>query len=109
MCALTDRYADASGNSLAAADDYGTYPSVAACTYLGNDGEEEMYIFFSLAWFDLGSWAWAHYIAEWGTKGIFAVSMIPRWSQFLVPVLNLPRSVSGRGSSTTIPAPESYF
>lgn len=56
-----------------ATDSFGEYPSVAACSYHGVDGEEEMYLFFSLAWFDLGSWAWAHYIAEWGTKGIFTV------------------------------------
>lgn len=32
-----------------------------------------MHIFFGLAWFDMGSWGWGHYIAEWGTKGIFQV------------------------------------
>lgn len=71
---VVGRYADADGNVLAASDSYGEYPSVAACTYRGVDGEEEMFLFFALAWFDEGSLAWAHYIAEWGTKGIFAVS-----------------------------------
>ena len=47
-------------------------------TYLGPDGLEEMHVFFALAWFDLGSWAWMHYINEWGTKGIFMVSWISR-------------------------------
>lgn len=67
-------YADANGTSLAVNESGIVYPSVAAMTYLGNEGEEEMHIFFTLAWFDIGSWAWAHYIAEWGTKGMFAVS-----------------------------------
>ena len=49
------------------------YPSAAAVTYTGAGGEEEMHVFFHLAWFDLGSWAWAHYITEWATKGIFQV------------------------------------
>lgn len=48
--------------------------SVAAATYTGDDGEEEMHVFFAMGSFDVGSWAWAHYIAEWGTKGVFAVS-----------------------------------
>ncbi|CAM9922367.1 unnamed protein product, partial [Scytosiphon promiscuus] len=48
-----------------------TYPSAAVVTYSGEGGEEEMHVFFNLAWFDVGSWAWAHYINEWGTKGIF--------------------------------------
>lgn len=50
------------------------YPSAAAVTYEGDSGEEEMHIFFTMAWFDLGSWAWGHYVFEWGTKGVFAVS-----------------------------------
>lgn len=49
-------------------------------TYLGDDGLEEMHVFFAMAWFDLGSWAWMHYINEWGTKGIFMVSWISRIS-----------------------------
>eukprot|EP00904_Undaria_pinnatifida_P003099 jgi/Undpi1/12790/HiC_scaffold_7.g02457.m1 len=47
------------------------HPSAGIMTYLGPDGLEEMHVFFALAWFDLGSWAWMHYINEWGTKGIF--------------------------------------
>eukprot|EP00904_Undaria_pinnatifida_P003100 jgi/Undpi1/12791/HiC_scaffold_7.g02458.m1 len=47
------------------------YPSASIMTYLGDDGLEEMHVFFAMAWFDLGSWAWMHYINEWGTKGIF--------------------------------------
>lgn len=49
------------------------YPSVAIATYKGDGGDEEMHIFFGLAWWNLGSWPWAHYIVEWGTKGVFAV------------------------------------
>ncbi|CAM9818998.1 unnamed protein product [Scytosiphon promiscuus] len=45
--------------------------SVAIAEYIGTDGLEEMHVFINLAWFDVGSWAWAHFIAEWGTKGIF--------------------------------------
>lgn len=45
-------------------------------TYNGVDGDEEMHVFFAMAWFDMGSWAWAHYIMEWGTKGVFAVRAI---------------------------------
>ncbi|CAM9431671.1 unnamed protein product, partial [Hapterophycus canaliculatus] len=45
--------------------------SVGIAEYLGSDGLEEMHIFLGLAWFDVGSWAWAHYVAEWGTRGIF--------------------------------------
>lgn len=42
-------------------------------TYNGTGGLEEMHVFFALAWFDLGSWAWMHYVNEWGTKGVFMV------------------------------------
>lgn len=45
-------------------------------TYRGTDGLEEMHVFFAMAWFDLGSWAWMHYVNEWGTKGTFMVSTI---------------------------------
>ena len=41
--------------------------------YIGDDGLEEMHVFLGLGWFDQGSWAWAHFIAEWGTRGIFQV------------------------------------
>lgn len=36
-------------------------------------GLEELHVFFSIGWFDLGSWAWAHHIVEWATKGVFLV------------------------------------
>lgn len=42
--------------------------------HAGNDGSEEMHLFFNIAWFDAGSWAWAHYLNEWCTKGVFQVS-----------------------------------
>lgn len=68
-----NRYADGDGVPLIVTEGTFSYPSVAAVTYAGDGGEEEMHLFFTLAWFDLGSWAWAHYIAEWGTKGVFTV------------------------------------
>lgn len=48
-----------------------SFPSVAAMAYTSTDGYEELHLFFSLTWFDLGSWAWAHFAVEWGTKGVF--------------------------------------
>lgn len=72
-CRSDARYADSDGNPLVAVDGSTSFPSVAACTLTGVGGDESMFVFFSLAWFDIGSWAWAHYIAEWGTKGVFAV------------------------------------
>ncbi|CAM9819067.1 unnamed protein product, partial [Scytosiphon promiscuus] len=45
--------------------------SVGIAEYIGADGLEEMHVFLGLAWFDVGSWAWAHFIAEWGSRGIF--------------------------------------
>lgn len=68
-----NRYADGDGVPLIVTEGALSYPSVAAVTYAGDGGEEEMHLFFTMAWFDLGSWAWAHYIAEWGTKGVFTV------------------------------------
>lgn len=50
--------------------------SVAIAEYVGADGLEEMHCFINLGWFDSGSWAWGHFIAEWGTKGIFQVSVV---------------------------------
>jgi len=47
--------------------------SSAAVVFTGDDGEEEMHLFFHLGWFDTGSWAWAHYVFEWATKGVFQV------------------------------------
>lgn len=48
--------------------------NVAIITYTVTDGPEEMHLFFPLAWFDAGSWAWAHFIQEWASKGVFMVS-----------------------------------
>ena len=48
-----------------------TYPSVAAVAYASDDGYEELHVFFAMAWFDIGSWAWGHFVVEWGTKGVF--------------------------------------
>lgn len=72
------RYADEAGTPLVVEENGVTYPSAAIVSWSGTDGLEEMHVFFAMAWFDVGSWAWAHYIAEWGTKGIFAVSNVQR-------------------------------
>lgn len=48
---------------------------MAAVVYAGEDGSEEMHVFFAMGWFDMESWAWAHYIVEWGTQGVFQVCM----------------------------------
>ncbi|CAB1107791.1 unnamed protein product [Ectocarpus sp. CCAP 1310/34] len=45
--------------------------SMAAVTFKGEDGSEEMHVFFAMAWFHMESWAWAHYIMEWATQGVF--------------------------------------
>lgn len=47
--------------------------SVAAVVYTGEDESEEMHVFFAMGWFDMESWAWGHYIVEWGTQGVFQV------------------------------------
>eukprot|EP00904_Undaria_pinnatifida_P003101 jgi/Undpi1/12792/HiC_scaffold_7.g02459.m1 len=65
---LIARYATQAGATLTTTEGY---PSAGIMTYLGDDDLEEMHIFFSMAWFDLGSWAWMHYVNEWGTKGVF--------------------------------------
>ena len=65
------RYATKEGVPLTTVEGF---PSAGIMTYRGTDGLEEMHVFFAMAWFDLGSWAWMHYINEWGTKGIFMVS-----------------------------------
>lgn len=76
---LSYRYADDAGNSLSqneglSATDYpNAGASAAIVTYAGNDGSQEMHVFFAMAWFDLESWPWAHYIMEWATQGIFQV------------------------------------
>ena len=53
-----------------------SFPSVAAMAYASNDGYEELHLFFSVAWFDIGSWAWGHFFVEWGTKGVFQVGTL---------------------------------
>lgn len=69
---LAGSYTDASGNLLTGASS--DLSSVGIAVYTGADGLEEMHCFLGLGWFDTGSWAWGHYIAEWGTKGVFQVS-----------------------------------
>lgn len=76
---LQHRYATQAGATLTTTEGY---PSAGIMTYLGDDDLEEMHIFFSMAWFDLGSWAWMHYVNEWGTKGVFMVRPIA-WKIFL--------------------------
>ena len=61
-------YVDSSGNSLPSG---AALPSVAMAQFVSDTGYEEMHVFFSIGWFDLGSWAVLHYLAEWGTKGVF--------------------------------------
>ena len=63
------RYASEDGTPITS----GEFDSAALVTVEGDDGSEEMYAFFPIAWFDTGSWAWAHYFNEWATKGIFMV------------------------------------
>ncbi|CAM9155683.1 unnamed protein product [Discosporangium mesarthrocarpum] len=46
-------------------------PSASIVEWIGDDGLEELHVFFSVAWFDTGSWAWVHYINEWATRGVF--------------------------------------
>lgn len=66
------RYADENGDVIAGVLAGVTNPESAAIVeYIGTDGLEEMHVFISLAWFDTGSWAWGHFISEWGTRGIF--------------------------------------
>ena len=66
--------------------------NVAIAEYNGSGdllGLEELHVFFELAWFDMGSWAWGHYLAEWGTRGIFQVGA-PHTQHRAEPV-NTPR------------------
>lgn len=80
------RYANADGTVITPTTPYPE--NVAITEYIGADGLEEMHVFIGLAWFDMGSWAWAHYIAEWGTKGIFQVGSA-RILLFLIEILPL--------------------
>lgn len=68
---MSHRYADASGTSI-------TVDGLrnAACLTYAADGVEEMHVFFAIAWFDAGSWAWAHYFHEWASKGVFMVGIL---------------------------------
>lgn len=50
--------------------------SVAAVVYAGDDGSEEMHVFFAMTWYDMESWAWGHYILEWATQGVFQVRLL---------------------------------
>ena len=78
----SNSYTDAEGTTLALNITYNegedneyvhSYPSAAAVTYTNEAGLEEMHMFFHMAWFDTGSWAWGHYVVEWATKGVFQV------------------------------------
>lgn len=53
--------------------------SMAAVTFKGEDGSEEMHVFFAMAWFHMESWAWAHYLMEWATQGVFQVRVDCLW------------------------------
>eukprot|EP00903_Cladosiphon_okamuranus_P009435 g8995.t1 len=64
------QYADESGTVIPGEIFTGA-ENAAIVEYIGADGLEELHVFLGLAWFDQGSWAWAHFIAEWGTRGIF--------------------------------------
>ena len=48
----------------------GIFENAAIMSYESDSGFSEMHVFFNLAWFDLGSLAWGHYLVEWATKGI---------------------------------------
>jgi len=66
-------YIDENGDTLLSAY---PLPSVAMAKFVsdpvaGSAGYEEMHVFFSMGWFDVGSWAMLHYLVEWGTKGVF--------------------------------------
>ncbi|CAM9564896.1 unnamed protein product, partial [Pylaiella littoralis] len=63
-------YSDESGTPIIAGSN-SDQTNAAMLTYAGTDGHEELHVFFSMGWFDAGSWAWAHYVHEWATKGIF--------------------------------------
>ncbi|CAM9244706.1 unnamed protein product [Choristocarpus tenellus] len=65
---ILSSYANAAGTPLLSAQNF---PSAAMVEWIGMDGLEELYIFFTMAWFDMGSWAWSHFVTEWGTKGVF--------------------------------------
>lgn len=62
-------------------------------SYTGEDGHEEMHVFFTMGWFDAGAWPWAHYLHEWATKGIFMVRTpfcLFSWPPTQVAFLRIP-------------------
>ena len=61
-------YVDENGSPLLSG---ASLPSASMVTYVSDSGFEELHVFFSMAWFDVSSWAWLHYLVEWGTKGVF--------------------------------------
>ncbi|CAM9308757.1 unnamed protein product [Choristocarpus tenellus] len=65
------RHADGEGNELTYNVDGVNYPLVSAVEWIGEDGLEELHLWFAMGWFDMGSWGWGNYITDWGTKGIF--------------------------------------
>ncbi|CAM9805005.1 unnamed protein product, partial [Ectocarpus sp. 8 AP-2014] len=72
------QYADDNGDAIGGVLAGVTNPQSAAIVeYIGADGLEEMHVFVSLAWFDTGSWAWGHFISEWGSRGIFQARDMP--------------------------------
>ena len=62
-------YVDDGGNNVVGGPD-GSYANAAMIAYKSEDGYEELHVFFNLAWFDIGSLAWGHYLVEWGTRGV---------------------------------------
>ncbi|CAM9838625.1 unnamed protein product, partial [Discosporangium mesarthrocarpum] len=67
-CTILAEYADEAGAPLLSNF---VLPSASLVEWIGDDGLEELHVFFSVAWFDMGSWAWTHYINEWATRGVF--------------------------------------
>ncbi|CAN0214942.1 unnamed protein product, partial [Scytosiphon promiscuus] len=63
-------FADDSGTPIIAGSS-SDQENAAMLSYTGDDGHEELHIFFTIGWFDAGAWPWAHYFNEWATKGIF--------------------------------------
>eukprot|EP00903_Cladosiphon_okamuranus_P014293 g13275.t1 len=67
-CIVIAEYVDANGAAVLSSQ---SRPSAPAVVHTSDDGVEEMHVFFDLGWYDVGSWAWGHFIVEWGTKGVF--------------------------------------
>ncbi|CAM9564850.1 unnamed protein product [Pylaiella littoralis] len=64
------QYADETGTPIVAGWS-NDQTNAAMLSYTGTGDDEELHVFFTMGWFDAGSWAWAHYVHEWATKGIF--------------------------------------